>query len=538
MNGIQFDPKITGDAPVSWRRQSPAQGSDMFADLLAEQMKRRSQANQDELAQQHKSSNPWDGASDPVSKRPTQIVLSHPKTISGEAKHVSHEPVLVKQSADPDSDAVETSDAAAEDASACPANSQVANESEKDTCAEEQSGAVDDAADGQDEQQDDGGQAQANPLAVVAVVALPTEQAPADVAAEAVTLDPQAPAIAPADEGATLPAPTEGEAATVESQPAAPTRGAKQASVEALAEASLTAIMTALGSGGDGIAADAAAPSATPQATAPEAAAATKQPALKIVQLAAEAADPAPAKAQPEIARPALDPKMRAAAPAQPQAAAPDASPKQGSAAQSNPTPVTTLLQPTNSGESAGSGDLFDQAWSDDNANPGWAIHLAQGAAAKRPDFVAQLKQHLQNLPAHEQVAIQIQRALREGTNKLSIQLSPAELGRIHVKLEIDEDKRVTAAVTVERPSTLELLQRDAKGLERALHDAGLKMDGGNLSFSLSQGSEQEFAQDLNGSAGSGSTVALADAGSETDQVESLPAQVMDTAAGVVNLQV
>lgn len=538
MNGIQFDPKITGDAPVSWRRQSPAQGSDMFADLLAEQMKRRSQANQDELDARHKSSGPWDGASDPISKRPTQIVVAHPKTIAGEAKHVSHEQPLVKQSADPDkADVAENSDATAENATASPANSEATKETEQDSCAEELSGAVDDATDG-DKQPEDDGQAQANPLAVAVVAVQTADQAPIDVTAETVTLDPQTPAIAPADESAMLPAPTEGEAATAEGQPAAATGDAKQASVEALAEASLTAIMTALGSGGDGIAAEAAAPSATPQATAPEAAAATKQPALKIVQLAAEAADPAPAKAQPEIARPALESKVRATAPAQPQAAAPDASPKQGSAPQSNPTPVTTLLQPTNSGESTGGGDLFDQAWSDDNANPGWAIHLAQGAAAKRPDFVAQLKQHLQNLPAHEQVAIQIQRALREGTNKFSIQLSPAELGRIHVKLEIDEDKRVTAAVTVERPSTLELLQRDAKGLERALHDAGLKMDGGNLSFSLSQGSEQEFAQDLNGSAGSGSTVALADAGSETDQAESLPAQVMDTAAGVVNLQV
>ena len=126
---------------------------------------------------------------------------------------------------------------------------------------------------------------------------------------------------------------------------------------------------------------------------------------------------------------------------------------------------------------------------------------------------------------------------MREGTNKFSIQLSPAELGNIHVKLEIDEEKRVTAAVTVERPSTLELLQRDTKGLERALHNAGLNMEGGDLSFSLGHG-DQEFAQDLRQSGTSATGGSVLDAESDGDQPDIPVAQVTDTAAGVVNLQV
>ncbi len=106
------------------------------------------------------------------------------------------------------------------------------------------------------------------------------------------------------------------------------------------------------------------------------------------------------------------------------------------------------------------------------------------------------------------------------------------------MKLEIDEEKRVTAAVTVERPSTLELLQRDIKGLERALHNAGLNMEGGDLSFSLGRGSDQEFAQDMNRSAASAAGGTVLDGGSEADQSDTLAAQVLDTAAGVVNLQV
>jgi flagellar hook-length control protein FliK len=135
-------------------------------------------------------------------------------------------------------------------------------------------------------------------------------------------------------------------------------------------------------------------------------------------------------------------------------------------------------------------------------------------------------------------VAVHIQRAVREGTGKLSVQLAPAELGRIHVKLEIDEDKRVTAAVTVEKPSTLELLQRDIKGLERALHNAGLSMEGGDLSFSLGRGSDQEFAQDLSQSAASATNGLVSGGESESDLPADRAVQVMDTAAGVVNLQV
>ena len=231
-----------------------------------------------------------------------------------------------------------------------------------------------------------------------------------------------------------------------------------------------------------------------------------------------------------------MDIKLRANASARPAPATP-ASPASATPAQPAQPHATTLPQPGLGGEFASTGEPFDQALSENGAGQGWALPLAQGAAGKRPDFVAQLRQHLQNLPAHEQVAVHLQRAVREGTNKFSIQLSPAELGNIHVKLEIDEEKRATAAVTVERPSTLELLQRDTKGLERALHNAGLNMEGGDLSFSLGRG-DQEFAQDLRRSGASAAAGQALDAESDGDQPEIPVVQVMDTAAGVVNLQV
>ena len=46
-------------------------------------------------------------------------------------------------------------------------------------------------------------------------------------------------------------------------------------------------------------------------------------------------------------------------------------------------------------------------------------------------------------------------------------------------------DGRVIAVVTADNKDTLDLLQRDARELERALQNAGLQTDSGSLSFNL-----------------------------------------------------
>ena len=71
------------------------------------------------------------------------------------------------------------------------------------------------------------------------------------------------------------------------------------------------------------------------------------------------------------------------------------------------------------------------------------------------------------------------------GTNRFEIRLSPEDLGRIDVSLEIREDGEVKARLVVERPETLALLQRDARSLERALDQAGLKAGDGAIDMQL-----------------------------------------------------
>ncbi|MCJ2131786.1 flagellar hook-length control protein FliK [Methylobacterium sp. E-045] len=71
------------------------------------------------------------------------------------------------------------------------------------------------------------------------------------------------------------------------------------------------------------------------------------------------------------------------------------------------------------------------------------------------------------------------------GSNRFEISLDPKDLGRIDVNLDIDKDSgTVTAHLTVDRPETLALLQRDVGNLQQALSQAGF--DAGDAAINLS----------------------------------------------------
>jgi len=82
-------------------------------------------------------------------------------------------------------------------------------------------------------------------------------------------------------------------------------------------------------------------------------------------------------------------------------------------------------------------------------------------------------------------LAVDIAGKALAGKNRFEIRLDPPELGRIEVRLDVDRDGNVTSRLTVDRSETLDLLRRDASGLERALQDAGLKTADNGLQFSL-----------------------------------------------------
>lgn len=93
-----------------------------------------------------------------------------------------------------------------------------------------------------------------------------------------------------------------------------------------------------------------------------------------------------------------------------------------------------------------------------------------------------------------KQLNMNVSKAVKAGESEFTMRLDPAELGRVQVKLKFMEGGRVHAQVVAERPETLDLLQRDARGLERAIQGAGAKAQGATIEFSLDQGGNEESA--------------------------------------------
>lgn len=113
-----------------------------------------------------------------------------------------------------------------------------------------------------------------------------------------------------------------------------------------------------------------------------------------------------------------------------------------------------------------------------------------------------------------DQVTIRIREAFDAGDSQVRIQLQPKELGRIDVRMEITESGRMSALVVAERPDTLELLMRDARGLERALQQAGFDTDSSSLSFDLKENDGEDGDQNAGAEGGGSESAAseLADA--------------------------
>ncbi len=108
---------------------------------------------------------------------------------------------------------------------------------------------------------------------------------------------------------------------------------------------------------------------------------------------------------------------------------------------------------------------------------------------------------------ATQQISVQIVQSVKAGVDQVQVRLDPPELGRVDVKMQVSDAGRVAAVISVERPETLEMLQRDSRALERALADAGLETDENGLNFHLQgQGNDGEALAGGSGSDADGSS--------------------------------
>ena len=99
-----------------------------------------------------------------------------------------------------------------------------------------------------------------------------------------------------------------------------------------------------------------------------------------------------------------------------------------------------------------------------------------------------------------EQVTVKITKAIQAGNDKITIQLRPANMGRVEVKMDVSPDNRLNVLVIVDRSETLDQLQKDSRELQRALQEAGLHVDNGDLNFNLR--GEENHAKEGDNSSG------------------------------------
>jgi flagellar hook-length control protein FliK len=187
----------------------------------------------------------------------------------------------------------------------------------------------------------------------------------------------------------------------------------------------------------------------------------------------------------------------------------------------------------TDGSSQGGSG--FAEAPAADGIDPASAgLHTGDNGKVQGNDFAQSLRQtsapHRPNAytPPGQQMAFHVQRAVQDGNDRVSIQLNPYEMGRIDVQLEIGSEGKLRAKVMVENPATLEMLQKDAKNLEKALQEAGLQTDGDSLTFSLQDSGDQaQQRQDHQDQSGYGTGFASDDVEDE-DPAIIAQAQIME----------
>ena len=92
-----------------------------------------------------------------------------------------------------------------------------------------------------------------------------------------------------------------------------------------------------------------------------------------------------------------------------------------------------------------------------------------------------------------EQIKVNITQSAIKGVDKIEIQLKPANLGQVEIKLHITKDSKIQAQIIASNAETLEILEKESSLLKDAFANAGYQMEDGSFSFSYrGEGQENE----------------------------------------------
>lgn len=137
---------------------------------------------------------------------------------------------------------------------------------------------------------------------------------------------------------------------------------------------------------------------------------------------------------------------------------------------------------------------------------------IQQAVAAERSLSFSHLSQATIETTAH--LAAQIARSLDGKSTRFDMVLTPEDLGRVDVSLEIGDDGQLAARLAFDNPAAAAELRGRADELRRQLQDAGFQLAGDALDFShrdQPQGGDAfERQQQRNSLFGGGSRLALA----------------------------
>jgi hypothetical protein len=227
--------------------------------------------------------------------------------------------------------------------------------------------------------------------------------------------------------------------------------------------------------------------------TAPAVQATTLVDAMSLTEPAAgQGAAPQPGGQDPQAGQGFAAGKDTAAA--EPVAVAPAQDAAQGQTIETEAHPFAAVLAAQMEASTADDAAAPQQHGIAGLASVGGAQAADKASAGQAAQSAARTPRTLLQAQVMEQVTVQIDKQVKDGADTIKIQLKPYELGKIEVKLEVSSDGRVSATVTADKPETLAMLQKDAKGLEKALEDAGLKPDTSATTFSLKGGEQQQNA--------------------------------------------
>lgn len=113
------------------------------------------------------------------------------------------------------------------------------------------------------------------------------------------------------------------------------------------------------------------------------------------------------------------------------------------------------------------------------------------GQQSALPQFAAAKAAGSFQSPAMHKVFLTMQRNAAERIQQMTLQLEPAAMGRVAVRMVFGKDGAMKAHLLVEKPETFQMLSRDSHALEKALKEAGLDLGENALSFDLASGQDQ-----------------------------------------------